>query len=147
MVLGMTDPHRFQMDTDPLGRGAPVVAEQASATAELMALPDANGTIGERLRQIAAIHALANFYAMNPDVPMPRYVMASRTTMPGDGTEHDRVIEVMEFARHVGAETTEDWHHVSARHTVALAAGMRVFVAISAELAPQQPRYISGGER
>jgi hypothetical protein len=133
----VTDPHRFQMDTDPLGRGAQTASPLSHSEAEvaLAAQPDPDGSIGQRLRKIAAIHAMAHFYATHPEIPMPDYVLAATTSLPSaDVSEHDRVIAVMEFAKAVGAEAEEDWSSVHARHTLSLAGGMRVIIRMTAEL-------------
>lgn len=112
------------VDTDPLGRGTPPPAD-----------PQAAGTPGDRLRQIAAIHALAHFYACHPEIPMPDYVLAASTSLPSaEVPEHERVLEVMDFAKAVGTEAEEDWSRVHARHTLSLAGGMRVVVRMTAEL-------------
>ena len=132
--------HPAAVDLDPLGRG-----EDSPAGDRLRQIAAIHALAGfyaihphvpaeDRLRQIAAIHALAEFYATHPDVPMPTSVVAVHTSSSYDGPEHDRVLAVMEFARTVGTFAQESWSMVSARHTVAIAHGMNVMVRMEALL-------------
>lgn len=96
-----------------------------------------------RARQIAAIHALATFYAEHPEEPMPKHILANHTSWSHEAPEHDRVIQVLEFAQRHGEQADETWEDVKARHTLTEQDGMRVTLMYVAHL-DQRPahRYV-----
>lgn len=70
----------------PLVQGDEVDAYAADGFMSGAALPQRDpGTAGQRLRAIAAIHALADWYTLHPDVPAPSSVTA---TSDADGVGH-----------------------------------------------------------
>lgn len=95
---------------------------------------------GVRARQVAALHALANWYAEHPDIPMPENVICSTWSYSHEGDEADRVLAVLDFARRVGATPTETWDEVKAHHTLMHMHGMAVRIHHTARLA-----QVSGG--
>ena len=118
--------------TQPLGPIEPSTEQDAVHAAQV------------RAAQIAAIEALADFYRKHPNEPMPTAVRASSYAFTQEGNEVDRVLAVTEFAdRHHGAQLSEDWHSVTATHTVAIAAGMSVNIVRTAHLDQPVPhRYV-----
>lgn len=99
---------------------------------------------GVRARQVAAIHALANFYAEHPDVPMPQAVICTSWSYPGDGDEADRVLAVVDLGNRLGSPATETWDEVKVQHVLMQMHGMSVRITSTARLGPVRPRrYIA----
>lgn len=67
-----------------------------------------------RCRQIAAIHALADWYVQHQDEPMPGHIVAVTATYPHQGDQIDQVHEVAEFANRHGVDLIESWTEVKA---------------------------------
>lgn len=87
-----------------------------------------------RARQIAAIHALAEWYARHVDVPMPLQVVAMSYTYPYNGPEAERAAAVLDFAAHVGVKPAETGSELTARHELIVQDGMRVAISHRAGL-------------
>jgi hypothetical protein len=107
--------------------------------------PEAPAVImaGERVRKIAAIHALADWYQANPDQPMPAHIIATTRTYNHQGPEVDRVLAVLDFARRAGVDAEETWDEVKARVVLVRQEGMTIAVSSSAALSPSSAhRYV-----
>jgi hypothetical protein len=98
-----------------------------------------NDGLNLRAQKIAAIHALAHFYADNPCVAMPAHVMAFSHTYPHQGDEMARVNDVLYLASATGETATETGDQINARHQIAWIGGMAVTVSATADLTPQAP--------
>ena len=96
-------------------------------------LTDAPETI--RRRKIAAIHALANWYAAHPQIEMPETVLAyTRRSRHNSGTEFERVMATADFAERTGMQLTDTGTEISARLILHTQDGMRITVSDTAVL-------------
>jgi hypothetical protein len=87
-----------------------------------------------RARKIAAIHALADWYARTPDAPMPSAVLAYSVTYGHNAPEADRVAQVLAFARVCDVAPKETRSEVATRFNLREQEGMTVTVSMSAVL-------------
>jgi hypothetical protein len=100
--------------------------------------------VASRSARIAAIHALADWYAQNPDQPMPVHITASTYTYAHHGPEVERVMAVLDFATRAGVDAEETWESVKARFHLFDQDGMNIYITMSATLEPSSAhRYVS----
>lgn len=97
-----------------------------------------------RAARIAAIHALAVFYAAHPDVEAPTSVFAiCRTTDLEEADEALRVAAVLRFAEHFEVEPWETPYNVSASFRLQMGPDFVVRIVREAKInSDQSRRYV-----